>query len=163
MMLEIRDQLRGEASALGIEIVDVRIRRTDLMPDVLEDTYNRMNSERKAEAADLRSKGEATKTRMNAETDRTFTEKLAQARRQSEIIRGEGDAERNKVFAQAFQQDPEFFAFYRSMQAYAKSLTSQGTTFVLRPDSEFFRFFGTLPSQPARTPAQTEAASPSPQ
>jgi membrane protease subunit HflC len=153
MMKEIRDQLRGEASALGIEIVDVRIRRTDLMPDVLEDTYNRMSSERKAEAADLRSKGEATKTRMNAETDRTFTEKLAQARRQSEIIRGEGDAERNKVFAQAFEQDPEFFAFYRSMQAYAKSLTSQGTTFVLKPDSEFFRYFGTKPGGPAETGA----------
>lgn len=143
MMKEIRDQVRGEALALGIEIVDVRIRRTDLMPDVLEDTYNRMSSERKAEAADLRSKGEATKTRMIAEADRTYTEKLAQARKQSEIIRGEGDAERNKVFAEAFQQDPEFFGFYRSMQAYAKSLSTQGTTMVLNPDSEFFKYFGT--------------------
>ena len=98
---------------------------------------------RKAEAADLRSKGEATKTRMIAEADRTYTEKLAQARKQSEIIRGEGDAERNKVFAEAFQQDPEFFGFYRSMQAYAKSLSTQGTTMVLNPDSEFFKYFGT--------------------
>jgi membrane protease subunit HflC len=153
MMKEIRDQLRGEAQSLGIEIVDVRIRRTDLMPDVLDDTYNRMSSERKAEAADLRSKGEATKTRMNAETDRTVTEKLADARRQSEIIRGEGDAERNKVFAEAFRQDPDFFAFYRSMQAYAKSLSSQGTTLVLKPDSEFFRYFGTRsPEAPAPQP-----------
>ena len=142
MMREIRDQVRGEAATLGIEIVDVRIRRTDLMPDVLDDTYNRMSSERKAEAADLRSKGEATKTRMNAETDRTVTEKIADARRQSEIIRGEGDAERNKVFAEAFQQDPEFFAFYRSMQAYARSLSGQGTTLVLKPDSDFFKYFG---------------------
>lgn len=143
MMKEIRDQVRTEALVLGIEIVDVRIRRTDLMPDVLEDTYNRMSSERKAEAADLRSKGEATKTRMIAEADRTYTEKLAQARKQSEIIRGEGDAARNKEFARAFQQDPEFFGFYRSMQAYAKSLSTQGTTMVLNPDSEFFKYFGT--------------------
>jgi membrane protease subunit HflC len=143
MMKEIRDQVRAEALVLGIDIVDVRIRRTDLMPDVLEDTYNRMSSERKAEAADLRSKGEATKTRMIAEADRTYTEKLAQARKQSEIVRGEGDATRNKVFAQAFQQDPEFFGFYRSMQAYAKSLSTEGTTMVLNPDSEFFKYFGT--------------------
>jgi membrane protease subunit HflC len=143
MMKEMRDQVRNEALALGIEIVDVRIRRTDLMPDVLDDTYNRMSSERMAEAADLRSKGEATKTRMNAETDRAYTVKIAEARRQSEIIRGEGDAERNKTFAEAFERDPEFFSFYRSMQAYAKSLSTQGTTLVLKPDSDFFSYFGT--------------------
>lgn len=142
MMKEIRDQVRAEALANGIEIVDVRIRRTDLMPDVLDDTYNRMASERKAEAADLRSKGEATKTRMIAEADRAYTEKVAEARKQSEIIRGEGDAERNKVFAQAFEQDSEFFAFYRSMQAYANSLAGKGTTMVLSPDSDFFKYFG---------------------
>jgi len=142
MMQEIRDQVRAEAATLGIEIVDVRIRRTDLLDEVLDDTYNRMASERKAEAADLRSKGEATKTRMIAEADRTYTERIAQARKQSEIIRGEGDAERNKVFAQAFQQDPEFFSFYRSLQAYATSLAGKGTTMVLNPDSEFFKHFG---------------------
>jgi membrane protease subunit HflC len=142
MMREIRDQVRTAALDLGMDIVDVRIRRTDLLPDVLEDTYNRMSSERKAEAADLRAKGEATKTRMIAEADRNFTEKIAQARKQSEIIRGEGDAERNKEFAQAFQQDSEFFSFYRSMQAYAKSLSDTGTTMVLKPDSDFFKYFG---------------------
>ncbi len=146
MMKEITDQVRGEALSIGIDVVDVRIRRTDLMPDVLDDTYQRMGSERKAEAADLRSKGEATKTRMMAEADRTYTEKISDARRQSEIIRGQGDAERNKEFAKAFQQDPEFFAFYRSMQAYAKSLSSQGTTLVLKPDSEFFEYFGSKKS-----------------
>jgi membrane protease subunit HflC len=158
MMKEIRDQVRAEALVLGIDIVDVRIRRTDLMPDVLEDTYNRMSSERKAEAADLRSKGEATKTRMIAEADRTYTEKLAQARKQSEIVRGEGDATRNKVFAQAFQQDPEFFGFYRSMQAYATGLRPGDTRMVMSPDSEFFRFFGT----PTGKAAPTAAAPPSP-
>lgn len=142
MMKEIRDQVRTEAAALGIDIVDVRIRRTDLLDEVLDDTYNRMASERKAEAADLRSKGEATKTRMIAEADRTYTERIAQARKQSEIIRGEGDAERNKEFAQAFQQDPEFFSFYRSLQAYAVALSGKGTTMVLDPKGEFFKYFG---------------------
>lgn len=156
MMREIRDELRTEASTLGIEIVDVRVRRTDLNENVLEQTYNRMESERNALAADIRSKGEATKTRMNAETDRTYTTKLADAQRQSDIIRGEGDGERNKVFAQAYQQDPEFFSFYRSMQAYAKSLGADGTTMVLDPNSEFFKYFGfqkgpeTAPAAPAQ-------------
>ncbi len=156
MMREIRDELRTEASTLGIEIVDVRVRRTDLNENVLEQTYNRMESERNALAADIRSKGEATKTRMNAETDRTYTTKLADAQRQSDIIRGEGDGERNRVFAQAFQQDPEFFSFYRSMQAYANSLGADGTTLVLDPDSEFFKYFGfqkgseTAPAAPAQ-------------
>ncbi|MBC8037405.1 MAG: protease modulator HflC [Rhizobiales bacterium] len=143
MMREIRDQVRSEAESLGIEIVDVRVLRTDLSENVLEQTYKRMESERNALAADIRSQGEATKTRMNAETDRTYTVKLAQARKQSEILRGEGEAERNLVFAGAFQQDPEFFSFYRSMQAYAKSMATSGTTFVLDPNSEFFKHFGT--------------------
>jgi membrane protease subunit HflC len=142
MMREIRDELRKEADTFGIEIVDVRVRRTDLNENVLEQTYRRMESERNALAADIRSKGEATKTRMNAETDRTYTVKLADAQRQSEIIRGEGDGERNKVFAQAFQQDPEFFSFYRSMQAYTNSMGADGTTMVLNPDSGFFKYFG---------------------
>ncbi|MCX7348059.1 MAG: protease modulator HflC, partial [Alphaproteobacteria bacterium] len=161
MMREIRDQLRQEADALGIEIVDVRVRRTDLSENVLDQTYGRMKSERNALAQDIRSQGESTKTRMNAETDRTVTEKLAQAKKEAEIVRGQGDAERNKVFAEAFQQDPEFFAFYRSMQAYQKSLGTDGTTMVLNPDSEFFRYFGdqkpggaTAPQPAPAQPAQ---------
>lgn len=153
MMREIRDQVRTEANSLGIEIVDVRVRRTDLSENVLEQTYNRMKSERNALAQDIRSQGEATKTRMNAETDRTYTVKLAEARKQAEIIRGQGDAERNRVFAEAFQRDPEFFSFYRSMQAYAKSLGTDGTTMVLKPDSEYFKYFG----------SKTPAAAPQPQ
>ncbi|MFN0192206.1 MAG: protease modulator HflC [Aestuariivirga sp.] len=152
MMREIRDQVRPAASELGLEIVDVRIRRTDLMQDVLEDTYNRMSSERRAEAQDLRSRGEATKTRMIAEADRGYVEKVAQARRQSEIVRGEGDATRNKVFAGAFESDPEFFSFYRSMQAYARTLSGSDTTLVLKPDSDFFKYFGTRNPTAAPTP-----------
>lgn len=159
MMREIRDQLRQEADGLGIEIVDVRVRRTDLSDNVLEQTYERMKSERNALAQDIRSQGESTKTRMNAETDRTVTEKLAQAKKEAEILRGQGDAERNKVFAEAFEQDPEFFAFYRSMQAYQKALGTDGTTMVLSPNSAFFRYFGDQkPGAPAQPPAAAPAA-----
>jgi membrane protease subunit HflC len=149
MMHEIRDQVRSEALNNGIEIVDVRIVRTDLMDEVLKNTYERMSSERIAEAKDLRGRGEARKIEIMAQADRAYTEKLADARRQSEVIRGEGDAERNRIFAEAFQRDPEFFAFYRSMQAYAKSLSSNGTTLVLKPDSDFFKYLGMDKTAPA--------------
>lgn len=152
MMQEVRDLVAPEALLLGIQIVDVRIRRTDLMPDVREATYQRMRSEREAKAANLRGIGEARKTKIMAETDRTYTEKLAEANKQSEIIRGQGDATRNKVFAEAFQKDPEFFSFYRSMQAYAKSLGGQGTTLVLSPDSEFFKYLGIRKVDPPKAP-----------
>ena len=145
MMREIRDQVRNEARSLGIEIVDVRVRRTDLTPDVLNDTYERMNAERFAEAANLRAIGETARRRIRAEADREAVELVAKAKRESEIIRGQGDGERNKIFADAFNRDPEFFAFYRSMQAYAKSLQGDDTTLVLKPDSEFFQFFSGKP------------------
>jgi membrane protease subunit HflC len=150
MMREIRDQVRLEAEALGIEVVDVKIRRTDLLEQVLKDTYARMNAERFAEAAELRAIGEAQATRIKAEADRQSVELMSKAQRESEILRGTGDATRNKVFAEAFQQDPEFFAFYRSMQAYTNSLANSGTTLVLTPDSEFFKYFGTQQSAPAQ-------------
>lgn len=149
MMREIRDQVRAEADALGIGVVDVKIRRTDLMPDVLKDTYDRMNAERFAEAAELRAVGEAQATRIKAEADRQAVELVSKAQREAEIIRGEGDAKRNATFADAFEQDPEFFAFYRSMQAYSKALSGSGTTLVLKPDSEFFQYFGTQQTAPA--------------
>lgn len=149
MMREIRDQVRLEAEALGIEVVDVKIRRTDLLDQVLKDTYARMNAERFAEAAELRAIGEAQATRIKAEADRQSVELMSKAQRESEILRGEGDATRNRVFAEAFQQDPEFFAFYRSMQAYTNSLSNSDTTLVLKPDSEFFKYFGTQQSAPA--------------
>ncbi len=159
MMREIRDQIRPEAATLGLDIVDVRIRRTDLMPEVLNDTYERMSAERFAEAAELRAIGQAEAARIRAEADRQAVEIVAQARKESEIVRGEGDAERNKVFAEAFQKDPDFFAFYRSMQAYEASLTDSGTTLVLSPDSEFFRYFGSeSQTKPAAPPAAGTAA-----
>jgi membrane protease subunit HflC len=149
MMREIRDQVRAEALNNGIEIVDVRIVRTDLMDEVLKNTYERMSSERIAEAKDLRGRGEARKIEIMAQADRAYTEKFADAKRQSEVIRGEGEGERNRIFAEAFEKDPEFFDFYRSMQAYAKSLASSGTTLVLKPDSEFFKYLGMDKAKPA--------------
>jgi modulator of FtsH protease HflC len=142
MMREIRDQVKAEALTLGIDIVDVRIRRTDLMPEVLEATYERMKSERLAEAKNLQGIGQAQNIQIKAQADRKAIELVSEAGRQSEIIRGEGDGERNKNFAEAFNKDPEFFAFYRSMQAYSKSLTTPGTSLVLKPDSDFFKYFG---------------------
>jgi modulator of FtsH protease HflC len=143
MMKEIKDKVEKEATTLGIDIVDVRIRRTDLDGAVLDSTHERMRSERNALATNTRSTGEAFKTRMNAETDRLYIEKTATARRDAEILRGQGDADRNRIFAEAFQKDPEFFAFYRSMQAYGRALANKETTLVLNPQSEFFKYFGT--------------------
>ena len=111
MMREIRDQVSTEAASLGIDVVDVRIRRTDLMPEVLNDTYDRMSAERLAEAAQLRAIGEAQSIKVRAEADREAVELVSKSRRESEIIRGEGEGERNKVFADAFTRDPEFFSF----------------------------------------------------
>jgi membrane protease subunit HflC len=145
MMREIRDQVRSEAIPLGIEIVDVRIRRTDLMPEVMQGTYDRMSAERLAEAALLRAVGETQSIKVRAEADRNYVELVATARRESEITRGEGDAERNKVFAEAYSKDPEFFSFYRSMQAYSKSLGGATTTLVLDPAWEFLKYFGRAP------------------
>ena len=156
MMREVRDQLRPDATSLGLEIADVRIRRTDLTQEVSQQTYERMKAERLAEAERLRARGREAAQRIRARADREVVEIVAAARRESEILRGEGEAERNAIFAEAFSRDPEFFDFYRSMAAYTQALQGTGTSMVLSPDSEFFRFFG---SQTAREPAQTPAPS----
>ena len=143
MMREIRDQLIPQARELGIELIDVRIRRTDLLPEVLKSTYDRMSAERLAEAEQIRAVGNERSLTIRAQADRQAVVLVSEAQRDAEIIRGQGDAERNRLFAEAFTRDPDFFAFYRSMQAYAKSLKGDGTTLVLNPDSEFFEFFGT--------------------
>jgi modulator of FtsH protease HflC len=141
MMKEVRDQLRPDATSLGLEIVDVRIRRTDLTQEVSQQTFERMKAERLAEAERLRARGNENAQRTRAIADRKVVEIVAEARKGSEIARGQGDGERNSIFAAAFNKDPEFFAFYRSMQAYASSLHGTGTSMVLSPDSEFFNFF----------------------
>jgi membrane protease subunit HflC len=152
MMQEIREQVRNEAENLGIRLVDVRIRRTDLMKEVLDATYQRMQSERLAEAKDLRGKGEATKIQMTASADRQAVEMVSKANRAAQTIRGQGDADANRVFAEAYNLDPEFFSFYRSLQAYSTSLANSGTTMVLNPNSEFFRYLKTAPVPVAPLP-----------
>ncbi len=142
MMREIRDAMRFDASGLGIQVADVRIKRTDLAEDVLTQTYNRMKEERLAEAEQLRAEGIQQKLRIEAEADREATVLVAQAQKQSEITRGEGEGERNRIFAEVYTKDPEFFEFYRSMKAYRAALEGEGTTMVLSPDSEFFDYFG---------------------
>lgn len=142
MMREVRDQLRPDATSLGLEVEDVRIRRTDLTAEVSQQTFERMKAERLAEAERLRARGREAAQRIRARADREVVEIVAEARKESEILRGQGEAERNAVFADAFQRDPEFFEFYRSMNAYVQALNPNGTTMVLSPNSEFFRFFG---------------------
>jgi len=162
MMREIRDVVKAEAVSLGIDVIDVRIRRTDLMPEVLQDTYDRMSAERLAEAAQLRAIGESQSIKVRAEADRAAVELVSKARRESEIVRGEGDGERNRVFAEAFSKDPEFFSFYRSMQAYAKSLGGTATTLVLDPAWGFFKYFAREPTPTNQPNTQTPPASQTP-
>jgi membrane protease subunit HflC len=141
MMIEVRDQLRPLTAELGMEVVDVRIRRTDLLPEVSQQTFERMRAERLAEAAELRARGTELAARIRAEADREAVVTVAGAQRESEITRGQGEAERNRIFAEAFQRNPDFFEFYRSMRAYEHALPASSTTLVLTPQSEFFRFF----------------------
>ena len=141
MMGEVAQSLRVAAQALGIAIEDVRIRRTDLTQEVSAQTYERMKAERIAEAERLRARGQEAARRIRAAANRQVVEIKAEAQRDAEVLRGEGEGERNRIFAQAFTQDPQFFEFYRSMSAYKKALENSGTTMVLSPDSEFFRYF----------------------
>jgi modulator of FtsH protease HflC len=143
LMNRIRDLARREAVGLGVEVIDVRLTRTDLPQENLEATFARMRAEREREAADERARGNEAAQRVRALADRTVIELVSAARRESEIIRGEADAERNRVYAEAFSLDPEFFAFTRSLQSYERALRGDNSTMVLRPDSEFFTFLRT--------------------
>ncbi|MAU40573.1 MAG: HflC protein [Kordiimonas sp.] len=138
----IKDSVREEAAQFGIEVVDVRIRRADLPEANSQAIFRRMQTEREREASEARAKGDEEALRIRSKADREKTVLLAEAKRDAEIIRGEGDAIAVKLFADAFSQDPEFFSFYRSMQAYSAALSKDDTTLVLSPDSEFFKFFG---------------------
>lgn len=168
MMREVRDQLRPDAASLGLEIDDVRIRRTDLTQEVSQQTFDRMKAERLAEAERLRARGREAAQRIKARADREVIEIVAEAQKESEILRGEGDAQRSSTFANAYQRDPSFFDFYRSMNAYGTALDNTGTTMLLSPNSEFFRFFrdpagSDAPGASAPGPAATGATTPAPQ
>ncbi len=144
MMDAIREGFLATEAQYGIEIVDVRIRRADLPEQTQQNIYARMRSEREREAADLRAQGEELSQEVRSRAERERTVLLAEAERESQTIRGEGDREAIRIQAEAYSKDAEFFAFYRSLQAYRNTLADQNTTMVLSPDSEFFRFFNEL-------------------
>ena len=140
LMLRIRNGAIEEARALGIEVIDVRLKRTDLPRENLDATFARMRAEREREATDERARGQEAAQRIRAQADRTVVELVSDANRQAEIIRGEADAERNSIFASSYGADPEFFEFYRSLAAYRGALLSENSTLVLSPDSAFFNY-----------------------
>jgi membrane protease subunit HflC len=147
LMRNIRDDMDQEGRSFGIRIVDVRIRRADLPPENSEAIYQRMQKERHREAAEYRAEGDETAQRIHARAEREAIVIKAEATRESEILRGQGDAEKTRVLAEAYGQDPNFFAFYRSMQAYKDALPAGNTTVFLSPKSDFFKYFGNAPEK----------------
>lgn len=141
LMTSIRDQMRSQARALGIEIVDVRIRRADLPKENLDSVFGRMQTERQREAAGYRASGDEEAQRIKSAADKEVTIIKAGATKQSEILRGEGDAERNRILGDAYGRDPEFFEFYRSLTAYEQAMGANNTTLVISPESPFFKYF----------------------
>ena len=157
LMNEITRRVQARAQPLGLEVVDVRLKQTNLPSQNLDATFARMRAEREREAADEIARGEEAAQRVRAQADRTVVELTSDASRESEVIRGEADAERNAIFADAFGADPEFFEFYRSLTAYERAIQGQNSTMVISPDSEFFTYLngsglitgdGTLTSPP---------------
>jgi modulator of FtsH protease HflC len=156
LMAKMRDQIDHDAKPFGIQVIDVRIRRADLPEQNSQAVYQRMQTERQREAAEFRAEGSQKSQEIRAKADRDVTVLLAEANSHAEQIRGQGDSERNRIFADAYTRDPDFFAFYRSMQAYDRSMLRGDTHMVLKPDSDFFRFF----SDPSGLPPPEAQASP---
>jgi membrane protease subunit HflC len=154
LMGRIREQLDRDANAYGISVVDVRIRRADLPDQNSQAVYQRMQTERQREAAEFRALGNQRAQEIRSRADREVTVLVAEATSRAEQIRGEGDAERNRIFAEAFGRDVDFFGFYRSMQAYEAGLRHNDTRMLLKPDSDFFRYF----TDPAGKPRETAPA-----
>jgi modulator of FtsH protease HflC len=157
LMADIRDQMKAGARRFGLEVVDVRIKRADLPAENSEAVFRRMQTERQQRAASYRAQGSQESQQIKAEADRKVTVLLAQAQQQAEQIRGEGDGERNRIFAETYGADPDFFAFYRSMQAYEKSFADGRTRALISPKSDFFRYFSTpnptSDTSPVRAPS----------
>jgi modulator of FtsH protease HflC len=160
LMGRVREQLNTEAQGYGIAVVDVRIRRADLPEQNSQAVYQRMQTERQQEAAQYRAEGAQKAQELRARADRDVTVLLAEAQSKGERTRGEGDGERNRIFADAYGRDPDFFAFYRSMQAYEAGLRSNDTRMLLKPDSEFFRFFVDPSGKPREGNSTSGATSP---
>ncbi len=166
LMSRIQSLTDHEAAAYGIQVVDVRIRRADLPEQNSQAVYQRMQTERQREAAEFRAQGAQRAQEIRSRADREVTVLVADAQSRAEQIRGDGDAKRNQIFAEAFNQDPDFFAFYRSMQAYEAGLKANDTRLLLKPDSSFFRYFnnpsgkkgGAAPAAPAQPPGTAGSA-----
>lgn len=142
IMQKIRAEVQRQGTSFGIEIIDVRIGRTDLPAEISQNVYSRMSTDQQRKAAETRALGAEQAQITRARADRERTVLIANAERKADILRGEGEGQRNNILAVAFNQDPEFFDFYKSMEIYRESLAGDGTTMVLTPDSDFFRFFG---------------------
>ena len=153
LMVRIREQVEQEASKFGVTIKDVRIRRADLPRQISEKVFSRMQTERAREAAEFRAQGAEQAQRITSKADRDVVVLRAQAQQQADQLRGEGEAERNGIFAEAYGKDPDFFSFWRSMQAYEAGLKSSDTRLILSPNSQFFRFFGSSGRQGEAVPA----------
>jgi modulator of FtsH protease HflC len=164
LMKKMRDQLDRDAKPFGIAIIDVRIRRADLPEQNSQAVYQRMQTERQREAAEFRAQGSQKSQEIRARADRDVTVLLADATSHAEQVRGQGDSARNRIFADAYGPDPDFFAFYRSMQAYEKSMQRSDTRLVLKPDSDFFRYFmdPSGKSTPGTAPNPQASTSPAP-
>ena len=158
LMARIRDQLDHEADGYGIQVVDVRIRRADLPEQNSQAVYQRMQTERQREAAEFRAQGGQKAQEIRSNADRVATVIVAEANSRAEQTRGDCDAERNRLFAEAYGKDPDFFAFYRSMTAYETGLKGSDTRFLLRPESDFFRFFGSAAGKGTAASAPSVAA-----
>jgi membrane protease subunit HflC len=148
LMTRIRDQARASALSLGLDVVDVRLKQTNLPAQNLEATFARMRAEREREAADEIARGNEAAQRVRALADRTVVETLSEAEREANVARGEADARRNNIFAQAYGADPEFFSFYRSLQAYERAIQAGNSTMVITPDSDFFNYLGAVAGRP---------------
>lgn len=158
LMNRIQEEVNREATTLGVEIVDLRLTRVDLPQLNQEAVFNRMQTERRQEAADLRATGNQQAVTIRARADREVVGILAEANRRSEELRGAGDADRNRIFAEAYGKDPGFFSFYRSMQAYEQSMRQGDTRMVISPTSDFFRFFGDPTGRRSPGPAPGQPA-----
>jgi len=158
LMTRIREQLDREADGYGIQVVDVRIRRADLPEQNSQAVYQRMQTERQREAAEFRAQGGQKAQEIRSKADREATVIVAEANSTAEQVRGAGDGERNRLFAEAYGKDADFFSFYRSMSAYETGLRSNDTRFLLRPDSDFFKFFSNSSGKPPVAPAPPAAA-----
>jgi len=162
LMAQITDQVNREGRSLGVDVVDVRIRRADLPPENSQAVYQRMQTERQREATDIRAQGEQAAKTIRAQADRQATVIVAEANQRADEIKGDGDAERNRIFAGAFEQDPDFFSFYRSMQAYQDGMKAGTTRMVISPTSPFFRYLTDPSGNALPVPERSTPGKPAP-